>query len=283
MSIGRWFGLGPQTTVLSSARDGGEIDATTLTRPRVKRNRQELAEVAQQFVTEHLVQSVAPPQAPMMWRAVTRFFELYDQRPIKEDRKGSGFHNLFWLYLTTHFLRPSLIVESGVRKGVATWMLRASAPDATIHGFDITLERLQYRDPSIHFHENDWAEEPLEPQDPRSSLCFFDDHVNQAMRIREAYERGFRLLVFDDCMPAQHITDVGLPPTPTVAMLMDGSLKPGHRFEWDWFGTQRRYEFRAQDTFDAKSLVSHWATYPHVGEVHGSRSRSFLTYVRLVA
>ncbi len=85
MSITKWFGLGSQAVDRFSANDGDGTGATVLNPAHARRNRHELADVAQRFITQHLATVVAPPQAPVMWRAVTRLFELYDRRPIKLD------------------------------------------------------------------------------------------------------------------------------------------------------------------------------------------------------
>ncbi len=67
-----------------------------------------------------------------------------------------------------------------------------------------------------------------------SALAFFDCHVNQARRVREAYERGFRWLIFDDNAPADRLYGYGLPGLPTIDMVLDTTLIDGDVLGWTW-------------------------------------------------
>jgi hypothetical protein len=167
-----------------------------------------------------------------MSNIVSDFFLLYSQRPIKKNMYGSGFENLFWLYVTGRLLQPDLIVESGIWGGQTTWILRVACPEAELHSFDIDLANRQYINDSVHYHECDWSTVDLGEMSNRKTLCFFDDHVNQSKRILEAHEKGFKNLIFDDNLPVYMLFRETSTITPTVDMVYDDALKDGDVIEW---------------------------------------------------
>lgn len=282
MDIKKWPLLRRALRSSAKGEAESELDSHMTTPALSDRLKDELADLAQVFFDDHLGPNISLPTPHSLRQAIERFFEVYANRPIRQDRKGSGFHNLFWLYLTVVTLNPKLIVESGVRKGMSTWILRMAVPQATIHSFDIDLSKLVYRDASIHSHEHDWTQLDWEGVDRTASLCFFDDHLNQARRLREAYDRGFRTLVFDDNAPAHKLYRFGRPGVPTIEMLMDQSLDHDQRIEWVWHGQMQHYDYRDEDTFEARRLIKYRAMYPDVAALTGWGPFSFLTFVKLI-
>ena len=214
--------------------------------------------------------------------AVVDFLALYRQRPIRSNTSGSGFNNCFWIYLTVRLLKPELIVESGVWKGQTSWLMHQASPSAAIHGFDINLSRLAYKADAIAFHEMDWTGFDLGPVDPSKSICFFDCHVNQARRIREAYDRGFRILLFDDNPPVHKLYSFGTPGLPTVDMLLDETVGPGDEIVWTKAGVERRYLYAQEDEHGAKDLVAYYGVFPDVGGTTRYGGFTFLSLVGLI-
>lgn len=211
---------------------------------------------------------------------IADFMATYDERPVRDNRGGSGFHNCFWLYLITRIREPTLIVESGVWKGQSSWFLRRAAPGAEIHAFDVSFRRLVYRDPDTHYHERDWGGFDFgSVRGP--SLCYFDCHVNQALRIRQAYEKGMRWLVFDDAAPADRLYLFGRPPAPTVPMLFDADIHQGDSLEWVTNGKRHRWDYSASDEHGARALIGAYHLLPDVGARTGWGGFSYLTLVRL--
>lgn len=51
------------------------------------------------------------------------FLELYDNRPIIDNRGGMLSTHLFWTWYILKKLSPENIIESGVFKGQSTWMM----------------------------------------------------------------------------------------------------------------------------------------------------------------
>jgi hypothetical protein len=245
----------------------------------VRRLREELVDVAHPFLADLLVDV----QRPRIAALVDEFFETYPTRPVGENVGGSRFHNCFWLHLVLRSLDPALIVESGVWKGQTSWLFREACPAATIHSFDVTFRNLVHRDPSITYHEHDWGGFHFDAVDPARSLCFFDDHIDQAKRVREAHAKGFRTLLFDDNSPVHRIYSFGYPAAPTIDMLFDQNLEPGEVIEWTWKGEPRRWVYDAEEARAARALIARYEVFPDVSALtnyHGMHT--FLSFVRLV-
>jgi hypothetical protein len=118
---------------------------------------------------------------------------------------GMGmFHGWFISYVI-YRLKPKHIIESGAHTGRGTWLLRQAAPHAQI--IVISPENpTAYRDKapdSIYFTGEDFKDftqidfDSLKI-DKKRTLVFLDDHQAGERRIREARERGFLHLIFDD-------------------------------------------------------------------------------------
>jgi hypothetical protein len=214
--------------------------------------------------------------------AIDAFFALYPERPVADNSGGSGFNDSLWLFTTARLLAPALIIESGVYKGQSSWLLRQAAPDATLHSIDLDLAQRCWRDEAIAYHEGDWSELALRAPDRGTALCFFDDHVSQARRIREAHARGFRTLLFGDDVAAETLHATGRPPLPTVSMLLDDTLVPGERIEWLRGGTIHHYVVDGADIASARRLIRRAAPMPDLAPITRCRPQSGLTLVTLV-
>lgn len=228
-----------------------------------------------------LTEAGLPAAVPELHRLVEGFLPLYDDRPVRDNSGGSGFNDSLTLYVITSLAEPALVVESGVHKGHATWLLRQACPDATIHAFDIDYGCLVYRDAAVRYEMCDWSQVAVGPVDPAASLAVFDDHVNQCRRVREAYDSGFRLLVFDDNYPADQLYATGVPPVPTLAMLYDAELVPGTELRWLRRGKPRTYTYNPDDTYGAVELIDRAVTLPDLASATRYPLQSGLTIVRL--
>lgn len=246
----------------------------------VRRLVAELSEAAAEVWDLNLTRRLAVG-SDVLERTVEDFLDVYKHRPVVDNRGGSGFHNCFWLFLIARVLRPSLIVESGVWRGQTTWLLHQASPDSTLHGFDIDLRKAPPPAASVHYHEMDWSTYDFGEVDPADHLCFFDCHVNQARRVREAYERGFRLLLFDDNPPTHKLAAFGVPGVPTIDMVMESRPEPGEAIEWVWRGQPRRYVYDPADEHGARDLIARYTVLPDVGKVSGLGGFSFLSLVEL--
>lgn len=240
---------------------------------------EELSTIAFDFFANQLSGLINPDSASPT--RIREFFETWGGRSYFENTGGSGFHNAFWLYLFTSALQPELIVESGVWKGHTTWLFRQAAPGAEIHGFDISLKRLEFNGPDVTFHEQDWAGYSFNPINPEKSLIFFDCHVNHARRILEAKAKGFKHLIFDDNPPLHKIYSYGKPGYPTARMLWDGDLPADEPVRWLWKGRPHQQSLDLEEANQARSLMKEHLVFPDVGGLTRYGGFSYLTYVRI--
>jgi len=209
---------------------------------------------------------------------------ISDKRIVKNDG-GSGFSNCLWLFFTVKVIKPELIVESGVWKGMTTYILEQAAPDADMYCFDVIFHRREYKNPKAHYIKADWSTHDFGTVDKEKSFAFFDCHINHAKRIREAYDRGFRHIIVDDNMPLHKLYSDGLPPIPTADMLLNENLEEGTTIKWTWDNIPMQYTFKTEDLYDAKDLVETCQVFPDLTNVTRfsslSSGFSFLTYIKL--
>ena len=57
-------------------------------------------------------------------KGLEEFVPIYETRPIKNNMYGMGFDHSFGLWFIARWLKPDLMIESGVLKGHSTWVLR---------------------------------------------------------------------------------------------------------------------------------------------------------------
>ena len=79
---------------------------------------------------------------------IREFEKLYSERPVKDNMGGMLSPHLFntWKYLKE--AQPKVIIESGVWKGLGTWIIEKAIPDAKIFSIDINFSNLQYKSDS---------------------------------------------------------------------------------------------------------------------------------------
>lgn len=237
--------------------------------PLSDRMKQEIARQLVQFL------AVVPPLFPSEnWQAsldknISDFMETWGRVPIHDPEGGCGFNAALVLFLAARTVNPQLIVESGTFRGGSSWIFRQACPDADLHCFDLTFELLLYRDKSIHYHEHDWSQWPLGFKVPERNLCYFDDHVSQGQRLLEAAERGFTRAIFDDNVPWHALHKDGLPPVPTIDMLLDTSLKDAETLEWVSAGRRLSYVHNDASTGRARSVIARVERSPRLQQMTG--------------
>ena len=247
----------------------------------VARREARLCALVEGYTAAHPDVALATLRAPA-GDAVRAFLAIYPDRPVADNKGGNHFNGSLWIFVIARLLSPALVVESGVFQGHTTWLLRQACPTAEIHSFDVDLGNLKHRDADAILHECDWMEAELREADGARSLAFFDDHISQARRIREAYDRGFRRLLFDDNFSADTLYAVGTPPVPTVDMLLDRELAPGTELSWLRDGKRHTYRYDDADADRARRLIAHSAVLPDPAPITRYPPASRLTEVRLV-
>jgi len=155
---------------------------------------------------------------------VRQFFDAIHGCPVRQKHGGNGFNGALELFVVARMLDPDVIIESGVFRGLTTWVLRQACPEARLFCFDAVFANLQHRDPAATYSEADWSLYDFGDLDLSRALVLFDDHIDQARRLAEADRRGLRHLVFDDNTPAHCIHAHGGPAFPTIDMVLSDDL-----------------------------------------------------------
>lgn len=252
--------------------------------PRSERERRRLAATLLPLLRDGLqavgrLADVRPPDAGQL---LEDFFSVYCERPIADNRGGSGLNDSLWLYLVVRTISPSLIVESGTWRGHSAWLFRRACPNAEIHSFDLEVPAGgRHEEPDVSYRLQDWTESNLSLAPGARGLIFFDDHVSHARRLWEAAERGFRLALLDDNFPAHHLHATGAPPVPTLAMLTDPALSDGDVIEWQRNGKHYRYRDTAERRLAVLRRIESQATLPELAPVTRHPAGSGLTLVQL--
>jgi hypothetical protein len=152
-------------------------------------------------------------------KLVREFWHLIPTCPVRQRQGGNGFNGALQIFAVARALRPDVVIESGVFRGLTTWVLRQACPQARLFCFDPVLDDLRYRDPRAQYNMQDWSEHDFAELDLSNALAFFDDHISHARRTLEAHERGIRHVLFDDDAAAHRLHTHGGPAFPTIAMI----------------------------------------------------------------
>jgi hypothetical protein len=207
------------------------------------------------------------------------FWHLIPTAPVRQRRGGSGFNGALQLYVAMRVLNPRFVIESGVFRGLTTWVIRHACPQAAIFCHDPDLSGLQYRDARASYSREDWSTADWSMLDPAATVAFFDDHVSQARRVVEANDRGITRLLFDDDVPAHRIHSHGGPAHPTIAMItaLDASPEPIR-----WTRNGRPFEQPADDALAKRAAALIACAHPFDDLHHATGySPARLTFVAL--
>jgi hypothetical protein len=211
--------------------------------------------------------------------AVVSFYSLARNCPIRQSTGGNGFNAGLELFVTARLLRPPLIIESGVYHGFTTWVLRRADLQAKILSFDIDLSRMRRPEEGVEYIEADISTFDFRTMPTENTLCFFDDHVSQVLRIEQAHSWGFTNLIFDDNLPVHALHGDGLPPFPTVDMIFNDDFTEGELIEWKT-ETHFQYKVSKVDLASLRDKIIFAKRFPDLSWETGYRG-SNLTYVRL--
>jgi hypothetical protein len=216
---------------------------------------------------------------------ISIYRKIYLTAPITRNIYGLNFASGLCLFVMARCLRPQLIVESGVYKGLSSYILASACPTATIHVFDPDLTQLAFRMSDVHYHQHDWMSGEIICSSNGTALGFFDDHQSQAMRVIQAHERGFRHLIFDDSWPIEVITGCGWPPLPSIDMIMDNT--PALRETITWAEGSQKWTYTHTEELralcsSARKLIKAAHDVPSLYRECGVAPKSALKFVELV-
>jgi hypothetical protein len=220
-------------------------------------------------------------EAEIMAR-ISAFRDIYLSSPIPNNHGGANYTTGLALFLITREFDPEIMIESGVWRGMSSMLFRAAAPRARILAFDISLGQLEFRSQNVEYRECDWMSDDIRANGP--ALAYFDDHINQTKRLLEAHQRGFKHLIFDDSWSWGAVSADGLPPVPTIDMIMGNELKVGEKVEWvngDKLWTYTHAEEMDELCNTAKKLIKLAVDIPSLFRETGIAPTSALKFVTL--
>lgn len=139
-----------------------------------------------------------------MRERLEEFTAVYANRPIQDNEGGMRSPHMFLAWFLFRFLRPQVVIESGVWLGQGTWLIESACPDAQLHCIDPNLDQIQYRSTRAVYHNQDFNTIDWRALPREETLLFFDDHQNALSRVQSAQRRGFKHLVFEDNYPQGH-------------------------------------------------------------------------------
>jgi len=221
---------------------------------------------------------------PELTSHVAKFRNVFLTSPYKNNNGGANFTTALNLFLIARCLSPELIVECGVFKGASSYILKAACPNAQVIAFDPNLADLTYRTPEVTYHEHDWMGTNISLKPTAIGLCYFDDHQDQATRVTQAHQRGFRNLIMDDSWPLE-TPGCGWPPIPSIEMIINNWLKIGEKVRWIedgmiWTFVQTEETYRLIN--QARSLIKDAHDLPSLYRETGVAPTSAGKYVELV-
>ena len=138
------------------------------------------------------------------------FLDLYFQKEYESNDGGMKFPQLFGMYCFLKEVNPSLVIESGIWKGLGTWMIEKALPKVDIISFDINLSYRNYISENVTYIENDvsnmdwnsfFGEYPEKSFD--NTLLFFDDHVDFSSRLEFLEKVNVKHIIYEDNYPPQ--------------------------------------------------------------------------------
>jgi hypothetical protein len=200
---------------------------------------------------------------------IQSFTQALPQCPVAQDTGGGGFSAAMLLWAIARAIDPALVVESGTFRGFTTWVLRQSAPQARQYAFDISFVERQRLENGVVYHEHDWMDLALDCPAQTPALIYFDDHIDQWRRIREAAARGFRYLVFDDSLPSTALHNDGWAAAPTVDMLFEKTLTDGEEIRWRTECGPFSWRYDAALATQTRALIRHHVRLPDLRFVFG--------------
>lgn len=135
-------------------------------------------------------------------KLIEEFLDLYEKRPIQNNKGGMLSAHLFWVWYVIKKLKPKNIIESGIFKGQGTWLFRQTCPEAKIFSIDPALEQRQYVDKTVTYFTDDFCFIDWKQYlDMKETFIFFDDHQNAYNRLMQMKWMGFSQAMFEDNYP----------------------------------------------------------------------------------
>lgn len=122
----------------------------------------------------------------------------------KANKGGMGAPDMCSLYTLLRRIKPAVVIESGVHKGVGTLMIRkAIGPEGLILCLD--PRDVPHVDPNprtVYLTGKsrfvDFGKLQTRGYDPEHTLLLIDDHCDQEARLKQAKAKGLKHVLFND-------------------------------------------------------------------------------------
>ena len=214
-------------------------------------------------------QGFAPQRRAFDVEAEVRgFFDDYRASPFRDPFGGSRIGNLLWLNLLAKAFAPAVMVDSGTYKGASAWALARGNPGARLLSFDIDMSHLLLKVPGAEYIQADWMSHDITGTD---IFCYFDDHVDQVRRVREAATRGVSVAVFDDDYDVTQFAPMahGGFSLPKLSFCFDDSLQDGDVIAWREGGKRYEWAVPKGELDAARGLVTRYQRLPDISAPFG--------------
>lgn len=211
---------------------------------------------------------------------VAEFLDAWLKSPFRQRGGGSRLNNLLWLALVTRSYGPDLIVDSGTFQGASAWAMHIASPRTPLYSFDIDHGPLRLRcDLPVRYVERDWMMEDL-PQVART-LAYFDDHLDQVMRLKQAIKRDVDIAIFDDDFPITSYFAMAPGPhvLPKIEFVLDDDLQDGMVLRWRSGGREHSWQVDRGYLDSVKPHIAASGRIPNTSHITGIHQTPY----RLVA
>lgn len=196
------------------------------------------------------------------------------------------------LWCLSQTLLPKIYVESGVFIGSSLHAFLQSPALIKAFAIDPDLSKLMIPKGKLTnttlIDNQDFSQIEIQVSG-QNALVYFDDHIDTANRILQAYKKGFKYALFDDSTGMEGICQRLYPAIPTVPMIVNCHLlNVGDEICWSFRKNQlvpsrfffRRQEMReiwtrvcltfSQELIDkchqAKAIIKQYSKIPDLGE-----------------
>ena len=148
----------------------------------------------------NLFEIISTQQDPLLGKSLQAFIDanVSDFKRIVaragNTLGGVSVSEAFWLYHLIKAVQPKQIIESGTFYGYSMHYIHDAA-SCDILSYDIDQSKCPKLD-KVQYFEHDWTEGKF--SEGEGTFVFFDDHIDQDKRLREAVERNQEHIVFHD-------------------------------------------------------------------------------------
>lgn len=136
--------------------------------------------------------------------SLAEFSVLYSNRPIKDNNGGMKSPHMFPAWFIVKKLKPKILIESGVWKGLGTWFFEQASPTTQIISIDPEPRFRIYTSQNATYYTEDFLNIDWSwITSPDDVLVFFDDHQDCLPRIKKCRELNFNKIIVEDNYPPQ--------------------------------------------------------------------------------